>query len=154
MMIPRYEGYSLDSDGILRYNGKIYVPPNDKLRMSILNEAHRAVYMDHPGVMKMKVDLKPLFFWKGMKNDIVNNVARCLECQKVKVEHRHSTGLLQSHVIPKSKWEVISMDIFFGFPMTTRRHDYIFVVVDKLKKSVHFIPVRMTYKSLDIEKNC
>jgi hypothetical protein len=56
--------------------------------MLILSEAHRAVYMAHPGVTKMRVDLKPLFFWKGMKADIVNFVARCLECQQVKAEHR------------------------------------------------------------------
>ena len=48
MMIPRYEGYSLDSDRILIYNSKFYVPLNDELRKLILNEAHRAVSMDHP----------------------------------------------------------------------------------------------------------
>ena len=61
----------------------------------ILNEAHRVVYMAHPGVMKMRADLKPLFFWKGVKEDIVNYVVRCLECQQVKVEHRHPAGLIQ-----------------------------------------------------------
>jgi hypothetical protein len=85
MMIPKYDGYSLDSDGIIRYNGRIYVPPNDELRNFILNEAHRVVYMAHPGVTKMKEYLKPLFFWKGINYDIVNYVARCLECQQVKV---------------------------------------------------------------------
>ena len=58
----------------------------------------------------MRVDLKPLFSWKGMKADIVNFVARCLECQQVKAENRHPTGILQPHAIPESKWEVISMD--------------------------------------------
>ena len=68
----------MDSDGILRYNGNIYVPPNDKLRNLILNEAHQAVYMAHPGVKEIKANIKPLFFWKGMKYDIVNYVERCL----------------------------------------------------------------------------
>jgi hypothetical protein len=63
-MIPRYEGYSLENYGLLRYNGIIYVPPNDELRKLILNDYHRAVYMAHLGVMKMKEDLKPLFFSK------------------------------------------------------------------------------------------
>jgi hypothetical protein len=80
MMIPRYDGYSLDSDGILRFNGQIYVPSNDELRRLILNESHRVVYMAHPGVTKMKADLKPLFFWKGMKTYIFNYVVICLEC--------------------------------------------------------------------------
>jgi hypothetical protein len=85
-----------------------------------------------------------------MKMDIVNYVARCLECQQVKAEHRHPTGLLQPHVIPESKWEVISMDFIVGLPLTARRHDSIFVVVETLMKSAHFIPVCTTYQEPDI----
>jgi hypothetical protein len=108
--------------------------------------------MAHPGVTKMRVDLKPLFFWKGMKVDIVNYVARYLECQQVKAEHRHPTRLLQPHTILESKCEVISMDFIVGFPLMARRHDSIFVVVDTLTKSAHFIPMRMTYQALDIAR--
>jgi transposase InsO family protein len=79
-------------------------------------------------------------------------VARCLECQQVKAEHRHPTGLLQPHAIPESKWEVISMDFIVGLPLTARRHDSIFVVVDTLTKSAHFIPVRTTYQAPDIAR--
>jgi hypothetical protein len=81
MMVPIFEGFTLDDDGLLRFKNRIYMPPNDELRSLILNEAHRAVYMAHPGVTKMRADLKPLFFCKGMKANIVNYVARCLECQ-------------------------------------------------------------------------
>ena len=72
MMVPRFEGFSFDSDGLLRFKNRIYVQPNGELRMLVLSEARRKVYMAHPGVTKMRVDLKPLFFWKGMKEDIVN----------------------------------------------------------------------------------
>lgn len=152
MKVPKYEDYSFDNDGLLRFRGRIYVPPNEEIRQLILNEAHHAVYMAHHGVKKMSADLKPLFFWKGMKKDIVNLVARCLECQRVKVEHRHPAGLLQPHAIPKSKWEVISMDFIVGLPMTPRSHDSIFVVVDTLTKSAHFIPVKTTYKAPEIAR--
>jgi hypothetical protein len=64
----------------LRFKNQIYIPPNEELRMLILSEAHRAVYMSQSGVTKMRENLKPFFFWKGMKEDIVNYVARCLEC--------------------------------------------------------------------------
>jgi hypothetical protein len=64
MMVPNFGGYTLDNEGLMRYNNRIYIPPNDELRKLILSEAHREVYMAHPGVMKMKADLKPLFFWK------------------------------------------------------------------------------------------
>jgi hypothetical protein len=80
MMVPRFEGYSFDSKGLLRFRGRVYEPPNDELRMLIQSETRRAVYMAHPGVTNMRADLKPMFFWKGMKADIVNLMARCLEC--------------------------------------------------------------------------
>jgi hypothetical protein len=152
MMVPIFEGFSFDEDGLLRFKNFIYVPPNDEFRSLILSEDHRAFYMAHPRVTKMRVDLKPLFFWKGMKADIVIYVAKCLECQQVKAEHSHPTGLLQPHVVPESKWEVISMDFIVGLPLTTRRHDSIFILVDALTKSAHFIPVHTTYQSLDIAR--
>jgi hypothetical protein len=152
MMVLKFEGFTMDNDRSLRFKGRIYIPPNDGLRSLILNEAHRAMCMAHPGVTKMREDLKPLLFWKGMKEDIVNYMARCLECQQVKAEHRHPTGLLQPHAIPESKWEVISMDFIVGLPLTARRHESIFVVVDALTKSAHFILVHMTYQAPDIAR--
>jgi hypothetical protein len=139
MMVSKYEGYSLENDGLLIFNEIIYVSLDNELRSLILRKAHRVVYMAHLGIMKMKVDLNPLFFWKGMEADIVGYVVRCLECQQVKVEHRHPTGLLHPYVIPKSKWEVISIDFIIGLLLTERRHKSIFVVVDTLTKSAHFI---------------
>jgi hypothetical protein len=72
MMVLKFEGYTLDNDGLMRYKNRIYVPLNDELISLILSEAHRTVYMAHPRVTKMKVDLKPLFFSKGMKECIVS----------------------------------------------------------------------------------
>jgi hypothetical protein len=115
MMVLKFEGYTLDNDGLLRYNNRIYVPPNDELRILILSEAHRVVYMAHPRVTKMKEDLKPLFFWKGMKSDIVSYMARCLECQLVKDEHRHPTGLLQPHVIQNRNGRSFRWTLLLGF---------------------------------------
>ena len=62
MLVPKFEGFTLDNDILMRYNNHIYVPPNDELRSLILNEAHRAMYMAHSRVKKMRADLKPLFF--------------------------------------------------------------------------------------------
>jgi len=59
---------------------------------------------------------------------------------------------LQPYEIPKSKWEVISTDFIVGLPITSRRHDSIFVVVEMLTKSTHFIPVKTTYKVPEIAK--
>jgi hypothetical protein len=152
MLVPRFEGYTLDNDELMRYNNPIYVSPNKELRSLILNEPHREVYMAHPGVTKMRADLHPLLIWKGMKADIVNYVVRCLECQKVKYENRHSVGLLQPHAILESKWEIIFMDFIMGLSLTTRRHDSIFMVAETLMKSAHFITVHMTYQAPDIAR--
>jgi hypothetical protein len=94
MMVRKYEGYSLDNDRLLIFNKRICVQPNDELRILILIEEHQEVYMAHMGVMNMRAYLNPLFFWKGMKADIASYVERSLECQQVKVEHRHPTGFL------------------------------------------------------------
>ena len=62
MTTPKYEGYSLDQNGLLRYNRRIYVHENDDMQNLILSEAHRAVYRAHPRVKKMYADLRPLSF--------------------------------------------------------------------------------------------
>ena len=87
-----------------------------------------------------------------MKSDVVHFVLKCLECQKVKANHRHPAGLLQPHDIPETKWEVISMDFVVGLPLTSSRHNAILIVVDKLTKSAHFIPVRYTYDVTDVAR--
>jgi hypothetical protein len=142
---PKYEGYSLEIDGLLRYQGRMYIPENGDIQIIILKEAHKALYCVYPGVKKMYADMRKLFFWVGMKHDVVHFVAKCLECQQVKADHRHPIGLLQPHDVPMSMWEVISMDFVVGLPLTSHRHNVILVIVDKLTKSAHFIPIRDTY---------
>jgi hypothetical protein len=87
-----------------------------------------------------------------MKCDVVHFVAKCLECQQVKADHHHLAGLLQPHDVPMSKWEVISMDFVVGLSLTSHRHNAILVIVDKLTKSAHFIPVRDTYDVTDVAR--
>jgi hypothetical protein len=72
-------GYSCDDDGMVRFMKKIVVPKKYGLRDLIMKEAHHSLYMSHPGVQKMYANLKKIFFWNGMRKDIVVFVARCLE---------------------------------------------------------------------------
>jgi hypothetical protein len=73
-----------------------------------------------------------------------------LECQKVKAKHRHPVGLLQPLPIPEWKWEVVTMDFITKLPKNNKKHDSIMVVVEKLTKSTHFIPVKLTHKATNI----
>jgi len=85
-----------------------------------------------------------------MKNDVAYYIAKCMECQRVKVEHRHPTGLLQPFSIPEWKWEVVTIDFITKLPRSRRQHDSIMVVVDKLTKAAHFVPVKSTHKATNI----
>jgi hypothetical protein len=130
----------------------MYIPENGDIRSIILKEAHRSLYCVHPGVKKMYLDMRKIFFWVGMKHDVVHFITKCLECQQVKSDHHHPTGLLQPHDVPMSKWEFISVDFVVGLPLASHKHNAILVIVDKLTKSAHFIPVRDTYDVTDVER--
>ncbi|KAL5553315.1 hypothetical protein UlMin_040716 [Ulmus minor] len=80
-----------------------------------------------------------------MKEDVAKYVAKCLTCQKIKAEHQRPGGELQPIEVPEWKWEQITMDFVVGLPKTAKSHDAIWVIVDRLTKSAHFIPIKMTY---------
>ena len=83
-----------------------------------------------------------------MKRDVSEFVTKCMVCQKVKAEHQFLSGLLQPIKIPEWKWDRITMDFVVGLSLTGRKHDSVWVVIDRLTKSAHFLPMRIDY-SLD-----
>jgi ribonuclease HI len=105
-MPQKVENYKLETDGTLLYKNIIYVPNVQDLKLMILNEMHNVPYVGHPGYQKTVAAVKSHYFWPGMKREIAKYIARCMECQKVKDEHRHPTGLL--HLYPflsgSGKW--------------------------------------------------
>ena len=103
------------------------------------------VFTMHPEGNKMYQDLKQHYWWKGMKRDVTEYMSKCLTCQQVKAEHQVPTGLLNPFPIPQWKWDNITMDFVSSFLLTQHKHDYVWVIVDKLTKSTHFILVRMDY---------
>ena len=144
------ESYTLGTDDLLLYKNRVYVPNDRELKLAILKEMHNVTYVDHPGYQKTVAAVKSHYFWPSMKKEIAEYIARCMECQKVKAEHRHPAGLLQPLPIPEWKWEVITMDFITGLPRTSKQHDSIMVVVDKLTKAAHFIPLKTTHRAADV----
>ncbi|GJR03324.1 reverse transcriptase domain-containing protein [Tanacetum coccineum] len=134
------------SDGALYYLDRIWVPLKGDVRTLIMDEAHKSKYSVHPGADKMYYDLRDRYWWPGMKKDIAVYVSRCLTCLKVKAEHQRPSGLLQQPEIPEWKWERIAMDFVTKLPRTSSGHDTIWVIVDRLTKSAHFLPMREDYK--------
>ena len=124
------EGWVIHTDGGLRYRGRIVVPQLANLREEILMEFHCSHFSVHPG---------------GMKQQVRDFVRQCLTCQQVKAEHLRPTRLLQPLKVAKWKLEHVTMDFVTHFPRTLGRHDAMWVIMDQLTKSAHFLVVRMTF---------
>jgi IS30 family transposase len=80
-----------------------------------------------------------------MKVDIAKYVTECHTCHRMRASHLKSAGVLQPLSIPIWKWDDISMDFIVGLPLTARKKDSIWVIVDRLTKTTHFITVHTTY---------
>jgi hypothetical protein len=85
-----------------------------------------------------------------MKKEVPNYIARCLECQRVNIDHRNPAGFLQPLPILEWKWEVFTVNFITNFPITVKQHDSMMLMVDKLTKETHFIPVKTTHKASNI----
>nr|GEY96775.1 reverse transcriptase domain-containing protein [Tanacetum cinerariifolium] len=90
----------------------------------------------------MYQDVKKLYWWPNMKADIATYVSKCLTCARVKVEHQRPSGFLVQPAIPKWKWDNITMDFITKLPKSSQGFDTIWVIVDRLTKSAHFLPIR------------
>jgi hypothetical protein len=124
-MQPKVEDYELGFDGILLYINRVYVPNSFDLRNVILKEMHNVPYAGHPVYQKTISAVKSQYYWPGMKREIVDFIVKCLECQRVKVEHRHLAGLWQPLPILEWKWEVVTMDFIIGLSRTNKQHGVI-----------------------------
>ncbi|GJT61021.1 putative reverse transcriptase domain-containing protein [Tanacetum coccineum] len=140
------EPFEVRSDGTKCLKGRVWIPSFGGLRDLIMLESHKSKYSIHPGSDKMYHDLRKLYWWPNMKADIATYVSKCLTCAKVKAEHQRPSGLLQQPEIPVWKWERITMDFITKLPRTSSGYDSIWVIVDRLTKSAHFIPMNEKYK--------
>lgn len=137
--------FSIGTDGGIRFQQRLVVPDVANLKNEILEEAHRSRYTVHPGSTKMYKDLKRTFWWNGMKYDIADYVSKCFTCQQVKAEHQKPAGPLQPLPVAEWKWEHITMDFVEGLPRTPQGNNTVWVIVDRLTKSAHFLPVKKTH---------
>ncbi|GKA96182.1 putative reverse transcriptase domain-containing protein [Tanacetum coccineum] len=112
-------------DGKIYFFDRIWIPSVGGVRKLIMDEAHTSRYSVHPGADKMYYDLIDLYWWHGF---------------------------LQQPEIPEWKWEKITMDFVTKLPKSSSGHDMIWVVVDKLTKSAHFLPIREDYKTKKLAK--
>jgi hypothetical protein len=131
--VDKYKCFRQNSKGVLWFEDRLVVPKNPELRKKVLDEAHLSKFSMHPDSNKMYHDLRSLYWWTRMKREIAKYVSEA--------------GTLQPLPIPSWKWEDLSMDFIVGLPNTSRHHDSIWVIVDRLTKTAHFLPVHTTHRA-------
>jgi hypothetical protein len=127
------------------FKDRLCVPDIKSIRELTLKEAHEIAYSIHPGSKKMYLDWKRRFWWYNMKREIAKYVVVCDSCQRTKAEHQKLARLLQPLQIHQWKLGEIGMDFIVGLPCTRTSYNSIWVVVDRLTKVSHFIPMKTTY---------
>ena len=95
--------FRIDRNGIMIFRDRVCVLDMSELKWSILEEGHKSSLSLHPRATKMYQDLMKMFWWTGMKKDAAAFMCACLVCQKSKVEHQKSFGLMQPLSIPEWK---------------------------------------------------
>ncbi|GJY07394.1 putative reverse transcriptase domain-containing protein [Tanacetum coccineum] len=130
------------ANGTLCLHSRSWIPWYGDLRSVIMHVSHKLKYSIHPGSEKMYQDVKKLYWWPNMKADIATYFSKCLTCARVKAEHQRPSGLLVQPEIPEWKWDNITMDFITKLPRSSQGFDTIWVIVDRLIKSAHFLPIR------------
>jgi hypothetical protein len=130
--------------GVLMYDGRLVISKQSTLIPTLLREFHSTPQGGHSGFYKTYRRLAANVYWIGMKGTMQEFVKSCDVCQRQKYLTSSPGGLLQPLPIPERIWEDISMDFITGLPKS-KGFEAIFVVVDRLSKYCHFIPLKHPY---------
>jgi len=144
------KGFSLQ-DGLIKYKGKFWLGNHQEAHQAIFTALHDSGLGGHSGIAATYNKIKALFAWPRMKQDVQAYVSKCQVCQQAKPEHSKLPGLLQPLPIPLHAWHTISLDFIEGLPKS-KNFDTILVVIDKLTKYGHFIPLAHPYTAMSIAK--
>jgi hypothetical protein len=137
------------TDGVIRYNNRIWIGQNFALRTKLITAFHSSALGGHSGIQATYQRLKKMLYWAGMKGDVQSFVKQCLVCQQAKHELCKYSGLLQPHPIPQHSWSHISMDFIEGLP-NSNGYSVILVIVDIFTKYGHFLPVKHPFSAASI----
>ena len=135
--------------GLLRYDGRIWVGPNEHLQQQLLAAFHDSPQGGHSGFPVTYRHVQTLFKWPRMKSMVREYIKQCHTCQQAKPERLPPAGPLLPLPIPSTPWEMATMDFIDGLPQS-RQFDCILVVVDKLTKYAHFVAIRHPYTASSV----
>jgi hypothetical protein len=134
-------------DGVLTYQGRLYVPPVRAVCEELMKRHHDDPYAGHFGVSRTLALLQRKYHWQSMPGDVAAYVKSCDVCQKIKIKRHRPYGEMQALPSPDRPWKEIALDFMSGIPISMRgtvAHDAILVVVDRYSKMALYFPVSKT----------
>src|SRR5258708_7288551 len=133
------------TEGVVLYQGKVYVPDNPQLRHNLVHAHHSATVAGHPGRWKMLELVSRNYWWPGLSRYITRFITGCDAYNWTKTFPMQRVGKLIPNKVPDRRWQVISVDMIGELP-DSKGYNAVLMVVDRLSKQIHAIP---TVTSLD-----
>ena len=154
-----------DEGGVLWHGKCLYLPPS--LREDVIKSNHDNPLAGHFGVERTLELVQRKYYWpnpergeenteqdRGMRAQVKEYCETCAICKRSKAPRHKPYGKLSSLPIPEFKWADLTMDFVTGLPESRAwngaTHDSILVVVDRLTKMAHYIPVTKTVTAEDL----
>jgi hypothetical protein len=134
-------GLCEEKDGLLTYDGLVWIPDDDELRIRILRDHHDARAAGHPGRARTLELVSRSFYWPHQRKYVNRYVDHCDTCKRIKPIRHAPFGLLKPLGPPHRPWDSISMDFIIELP-TTEGCNALRVVVDRLTKMAHLVAQR------------
>lgn len=135
--------------GLIRYKGRVWIGDNTVVQQMLLQEFQASALGGHSRVQATYNRLMKLFAWPRLKQNVKQFVSRYVVCKQAKPEHVPYLGLLQALPVPEQAWQMVTLDFVEGLPKS-QGCDVILVVVDKLKRYAHFIPLKHPFTALHV----
>uniref|UniRef100_A0A2N9GRJ2 Integrase catalytic domain-containing protein n=1 Tax=Fagus sylvatica TaxID=28930 RepID=A0A2N9GRJ2_FAGSY len=131
-------------NGLLLYKDRFFLGSGSNMKTKVLALVHDSPLVGYSRYLKTLHRAKRDWYWQGMKTDVKTYIKGCDTCQRIKHESSKPASLLQPLSIPSRPWHFISMDFVEGLPKSNKQ-DVILVVVERITKYVHFIPLAHPY---------
>lgn len=132
-----------ESDGLLLYRGKVYVPKDTTIRRDLVKIHHDSPAVGHPGRYKTLEYLSRNYWWPGITKFVHEYVDTCETCLRTKTFAAQPIGPLQPNATPDGPWQIVTSDLIVRLPKS-QGFDSILVTSDHFSKQVHFTPCHET----------
>jgi len=137
------------ANNMILHRGRLWLPRDIPMISTLLKEYRVTPTGRHTGITKTVARISENFYWPGLRDDVTQFIATCLDCQFKKYETKKLAGLLYPLPVPHRLWEDLSLDFITGLP-PYRGYSVILVVVDRFSKGIHLGMLPMAYTAYNV----